>query len=366
MGPTSLPPGFRFHPTDEELADYYLKRKVHGQKIELEVIPEVDLYKCEPWDLPEKSFLPSSDMEWYFFNLRDKKYPNGLRTNRATEAGYWKATGKDRKVSSHMHYIGMKKTLVFYTGRAPHGSRTNWIMHEYRLDEKECGNSNYLQDAYSLCRVFKRSGPEPRYGKQQEESVDEISNLYNDIYTVPQELSSVKIEDSNQTNSFIPSESSSEMMSDNAVANRWLHFGADETESCSIYQSPNESTSCQPNVEKKTRFEYEHSAAVTSDIEGLTLSESGMLGTCFEQFNPSDAEEEDMVEQIYRDAQLSQKNNYANQLDDFPSVRGLESYEKKPNTPQEHEVGLFPLFIQDLQDDNLVDLFDMEKQPLFF
>lgn len=52
MAPVSLPPGFRFHPTDEELVAYYLKRKINGRKIELEIIPEVDLYKCEPWDLP--------------------------------------------------------------------------------------------------------------------------------------------------------------------------------------------------------------------------------------------------------------------------------------------------------------------------
>lgn len=48
----TLPPGFRFHPTDEELVAYYLDRKINGGIIELEVIPEVDLYKCEPWDLP--------------------------------------------------------------------------------------------------------------------------------------------------------------------------------------------------------------------------------------------------------------------------------------------------------------------------
>lgn len=51
MAPVGLPPGFRFHPTDEELVNYYLKRKVQGQEIELDIIPEVDLYKCEPWEL---------------------------------------------------------------------------------------------------------------------------------------------------------------------------------------------------------------------------------------------------------------------------------------------------------------------------
>lgn len=51
MAPVGLPPGFRFHPTDEELVNYYLKRKIHGMKIELDIIPEIDLYKCEPWEL---------------------------------------------------------------------------------------------------------------------------------------------------------------------------------------------------------------------------------------------------------------------------------------------------------------------------
>ncbi|KAL8159612.1 hypothetical protein V2J09_001149 [Rumex salicifolius] len=157
MSPVSLPPGFRFHPTDEELVAYYLKRKINGRKIDLDVIPEVDLYKCEPWELPNKSLLPSKDMEWYFFSPRDRKYPNGSRTNRATKMGYWKATGKDRKVSSKSREVGMKKTLVFYGGRAPHGTRSDWVMHEYRLDERECEFASGLQDAYALCRIFKKA-----------------------------------------------------------------------------------------------------------------------------------------------------------------------------------------------------------------
>ncbi|KAM7268499.1 hypothetical protein ACFE04_010665 [Oxalis oulophora] len=168
MAPVALPPGFRFHPTDEELVAYYLNRKINGRKIDLEIIPEIDLYKCEPWDLPGKSLLPSKDMEWYFFSPRDRKYPNGSRTNRATTAGYWKATGKDRKVNSQTRSVGMKKTLVYYRGRAPHGTRTGWVMHEYRLDERECQNAvSGMQDAYALCRVFKKSIVGPKTGDQQ-------------------------------------------------------------------------------------------------------------------------------------------------------------------------------------------------------
>ncbi|KDP45802.1 hypothetical protein JCGZ_17409 [Jatropha curcas] len=158
MAPVGLPPGFRFHPTDEELVNYYLKRKINGQEIELDIIPEVDLYKCEPWELAEKSFLPSRDPEWYFFGPRDRKYPNGFRTNRATKAGYWKSTGKDRRVNSQNRAIGMKKTLVYYRGRAPQGIRTDWVMHEYRLDDKESDDTSAIQDSYALCRVFKKNG----------------------------------------------------------------------------------------------------------------------------------------------------------------------------------------------------------------
>ncbi|XP_027361468.1 NAC domain-containing protein 71-like isoform X1 [Abrus precatorius] len=159
MGGASLPPGFRFHPTDEELLGYYLKRKVEGLEIELEVIPVIELYKFDPWELPEKSFLPKRDLEWFFFCPRDRKYPNGSRTNRATKAGYWKATGKDRKVvcqssSPTSTVTGYRKTLVFYRGRAPLGDRTDWVMHEYRLCD-DLGQGS--QGAFALCRVIKKN-----------------------------------------------------------------------------------------------------------------------------------------------------------------------------------------------------------------
>lgn len=56
MAQTSLPPGFRFHPTDVELVSYYLKRKIMGKKHIVDAIAEVDLYKFPPWDLCGNSF----------------------------------------------------------------------------------------------------------------------------------------------------------------------------------------------------------------------------------------------------------------------------------------------------------------------
>ncbi|CAN6278988.1 unnamed protein product [Urochloa humidicola] len=162
-----LPPGFRFHPTDEELITHYLTRKAADSRFAPRAVGEADLNKCEPWDLPARATM--GDKEWYFFCVKDRKYPTGLRTNRATESGYWKATGKDREIFRGKALVGMKKTLVFYTGRAPRGGKTGWVMHEYRLDGNHAaagGTSTSLipsiragasKEEWVLCRVFKKS-----------------------------------------------------------------------------------------------------------------------------------------------------------------------------------------------------------------
>ncbi|KAF0890410.1 hypothetical protein E2562_002793 [Oryza meyeriana var. granulata] len=157
-----LPPGFRFHPTDEELITHYLAKKVADARFVALAVGEADLNKCEPWDLP--SLAKMGEKKWYFFCLKDRKYPTGLRTNRATDAGYWKATGKDKDIFRGKALVGMKKTLVFYTGRAPKGEKSGWVMHEYRLHGKLHpaalglpGKHASSKNEWVLCRVFKKS-----------------------------------------------------------------------------------------------------------------------------------------------------------------------------------------------------------------
>ncbi|CAH9093717.1 unnamed protein product [Cuscuta epithymum] len=145
---SSMFPGFRFSPTDQELISYYLKKKLEGIDSCVELISEVEIWRHEPWDLPAKSVV-QSDNEWFFFSPRGRKYPNGSQSKRATESGYWKATGKNRNVKSGPNVIGTKRTLVFHTGRAPEGQRTEWIMHEYCSDEKQ------PQDSMVVCRLRK-------------------------------------------------------------------------------------------------------------------------------------------------------------------------------------------------------------------
>ncbi|KAF8058993.1 hypothetical protein N665_1235s0002 [Sinapis alba] len=150
-----VPPGFRFHPTDEELVDYYLRKKVASNRIEIDFIKDIDLYKIEPWDLQELCKIGHEEQsDWYFFSHKDKKYPTGTRTNRATKVGFWKATGRDKAIYLRHSLIGMRKTLVFYKGRAPNGQKSDWIMHEYRLETDENGTPQ--EEGWVVCRVFKK------------------------------------------------------------------------------------------------------------------------------------------------------------------------------------------------------------------
>ncbi|KAI5322271.1 hypothetical protein L3X38_031343 [Prunus dulcis] len=155
-----LPPGFKFHPSDEELIVHYLRNKVISHPLPAQLITEINLYKYNPWELPNNALF--GEDEWYFFSPRDRKYPNGVRPNRAAASGYWKAASSDKPIltSRGSKRIGVKKALVFYTGRAPKGVKTEWIMNEYRLLDDTVKPSrlkgSMRLDDWVLCRVQHR------------------------------------------------------------------------------------------------------------------------------------------------------------------------------------------------------------------
>ncbi|KAH7570073.1 hypothetical protein JRO89_XS05G0040600 [Xanthoceras sorbifolium] len=166
-----LPPGFRFHPTDEELIMFYLRNQATSKPCPVSIIPEVDIYKFDPWQLPEKAEF--GENEWYFFTPRDRKYPNGIRPNRATVSGYWKATGTDKAIYSGSKYVGTKKALVFYKGKPPKGIKTDWIMHEYRLSDSRRQvnkqDKSMRLDDWVLCRIYKKRQTGKVFDKKVEE-----------------------------------------------------------------------------------------------------------------------------------------------------------------------------------------------------
>ncbi|XP_075655417.1 uncharacterized protein LOC142625638 [Castanea sativa] len=164
MGKELFPfPGVRFNPTDVELVMFFLLRKVMGRKCP-KVIAEVDVYKVSPWDLPDKSIV-KGDLKWYFLCPIEKKYSAGVRMNRATDVGHWKITGNERHVHYNNTLVGSIKTLIFHMGKAP-GKRTDWVIHEYRLDDKYLAERGVAQNGHVLCMIFHKEGLGPKNNAQ--------------------------------------------------------------------------------------------------------------------------------------------------------------------------------------------------------
>ncbi|KAF5183487.1 Nac domain-containing protein [Thalictrum thalictroides] len=149
----NLPPGFRFYPTDEELVVHFLQRKAARLPCHPDIIPDLNLYPYDPWDLNGKAL--SGGNQWYYFSRRT--------SNRMSANGFWQPLGIDEPInatSNSDRNVGMKKYLVFCLGE---GIKTNWIMHEYRLSDTASTSSSRsskkkttTKDAskWVLCRVF--------------------------------------------------------------------------------------------------------------------------------------------------------------------------------------------------------------------
>ncbi|MCL7045796.1 hypothetical protein MKW94_020366 [Papaver nudicaule] len=195
-----LPPGFRFNPTDQELILHFLHRKASLLPCVPDVIPDLDLYPYDPWDLngtyvhslyirtwillilcfesymvlKQVSYMFSGKAlagdynQWYFFSRRT--------SNRVSASGYWMPLDdnlvdepillpNDHKKTK---VAGLKRYLGFYMAQ---GIKTNWVMHEYRLlDSRGRGSSSSSSSRSSkqrrptdsskwvVCRVFKQGG----------------------------------------------------------------------------------------------------------------------------------------------------------------------------------------------------------------
>ncbi|KAI6696464.1 hypothetical protein NL676_016583 [Syzygium grande] len=163
-----LPPGFRFFPTEEELVSFYLQSKLEGTRQALHglidrVIPVLDIYEFNPWDLPQSAgdLCRGDPEQWFFFIPRQETEYRGGRPRRLTTTGYWKATGSPGFVYSSNRIVGVKRTMVFYMGRAPNGVKTEWKMNEYKAIEGEASSPEEIpvvpRHEFSVCRVYKKT-----------------------------------------------------------------------------------------------------------------------------------------------------------------------------------------------------------------
>ncbi|XP_057781491.1 protein CUP-SHAPED COTYLEDON 3-like [Salvia miltiorrhiza] len=260
----SLPPGFRFYPSDEELVCHYLRKKIANEELLRGTLVEIDLHTCEPWQLPDMAKLNSK--EWYFFSFRDRKYATGYRTNRATISGYWKATGKDRVVLDPMSraVVGMRKTLVFYKNRAPNGIKTGWIMHEFRLENPHMPP----KEDWVLCRVFYKSRGES----------SNPQNLYDHHSTSPNlgtsptsEHALLNVDHQNMITSFYqgqnPNPNPSTSLGLSPVHSGYLHIYPEERESGPSTSDHNHRSKCEDDYGFLFDMSIDYSNGVASYLE---------------------------------------------------------------------------------------------------
>ncbi|XVE59598.1 hypothetical protein DITRI_Ditri05aG0058700 [Diplodiscus trichospermus] len=178
--------GFRFFPTEEELISFYLRNQLKGKRQEMhQVIPVFNIYEVEPWELPQHAgeFCRGDTEQWFYFTPRQEREARGGRPNRTTASGYWKATGSPSYVySSDDRVIGMKKTMVFYKGKAPSGKKTKWKMNEYRAIEAVGNPSSAatpkLRHEFSLCRIYVVSGSFRAFDRRPLEAVSRGTQLH--------------------------------------------------------------------------------------------------------------------------------------------------------------------------------------------
>ncbi|KAJ0245288.1 NAC domain-containing protein 3 [Hirschfeldia incana] len=142
------PVGYRFHPTDEEIVgDYVRPKNLESNTSHVdEVMNTVDIYEFDPWELPYKSRISSTDEVWYFFGCKKNQNQlhiqsnRGERQSRKTKSGFWNKTGVTTDIirkRGDREKIGEKRVFVF-SRKIPGGgsktrskSKSDWVMHEY-------------------------------------------------------------------------------------------------------------------------------------------------------------------------------------------------------------------------------------------
>ncbi|KAH0980020.1 hypothetical protein GBA52_007197 [Prunus armeniaca] len=190
-----LLPEFRFRPSDEKMVNL-LWKKINGKDYQVmpeinykpwdlpdnesiplflrflkqlmqgkaSIIPEIDFYKHEPWDLAGAGLMfpdsPYQARTWFCFSRPDYKYLDSPRRNRLTEKGFWKITGQPREVKSRQLSKSLtckKKTLTFHLGRPKKSSKTDWVKQEYYLTPTDPGSNPNQMSGLVLYRVKYRS-----------------------------------------------------------------------------------------------------------------------------------------------------------------------------------------------------------------
>ncbi|CAH9111402.1 unnamed protein product [Cuscuta europaea] len=168
--------GYRFVPTDEELVDYFLRRKIMGLPIIHPIIRHtINIYETHPRDILCKYGTVGEDACYFFV-----KQSNKSRKRRCRKAGngYWRTSGSHPVLDgSGKKEIGSKKTFAFHQGFPEKGGfkgvKTDWLMHEFSLNHGDDNNNN-IGDDYVLVRIYYHK---KKNGNGKEKDYKELNNF---------------------------------------------------------------------------------------------------------------------------------------------------------------------------------------------
>ncbi|GER57414.1 NAC domain-containing protein [Striga asiatica] len=160
-----FPPGYRFMPTDQELIVDYLAKKVNNEPIPVAEISEVILYGSPPYLLTGLDFQTLQNLP-----IRD-----ALNIQ----------TGTDQ---------------VDQLKRPGDATKTNWIMHEYKLNtpSKSPSCNDKRLDDWVLCRIYQKP---KRSNKKQTDADDRVADeedLESPFFSENNEIKEIEAHETNE------------------------------------------------------------------------------------------------------------------------------------------------------------------------
>ncbi|KAI8558837.1 hypothetical protein RHMOL_Rhmol04G0127400 [Rhododendron molle] len=124
-------PGFKFHPTDEEVFNFYLLNKNAGNLVAIDPIrTDQDIISRHPVAVQAHYPLLPPENAWLFYTFRDAKYPNNGKLKIENAGGFWMVSKASVPIGPD---IGHKRVLNFKEGSLKSYTPTNWYMEEYSI-----------------------------------------------------------------------------------------------------------------------------------------------------------------------------------------------------------------------------------------
>ncbi|XP_056859114.1 NAC domain-containing protein 5-like [Raphanus sativus] len=185
--------GFRFRPTDEEIVGHYVRPKnleSNTSHVD-EVMNTVDIYSFDPWELPCKSRIKSTEEVWYFFGCKKNQRHMHNKQSRRTRSGFWSKTGVTTEITrkrggGDREKIGEKRVFVFRSNSkilgGPSKSKSDWVMHEYMatFSSPDSPPNQTVMTTYTVCKVMFKGDP-----KDLPSSSSSAGEIEHDLSLIP-------------------------------------------------------------------------------------------------------------------------------------------------------------------------------------